>query len=539
MSYLAASGLAASGLAASGLAASGLAASGLAASGLAASGLAASYALAQQPEPGAVFQTTTKLVEVSVIAEENPRFDKPSKPVTDLRREDFQILDNGVRQEIRLFITPAETTAEPEARPANGFTNHIARSKGAHSGYSAIVFDNLFTDFGAPFEDDGTGFGVSKVLQALAAIPPGERIAIYALGRKLHVIGEFTADREMLERRLRAWKPSPDDAKAGTEFCIPATDRAGVATSGQKESVASCMRNDSLQRQAPFDEEMKSIADHMAGIPGRKNLIWMANTFPISGGVLRGFIDAGVAMYTVDEAGVWSKSGGSGAPGFIAQLTGGVNYLKRNDLDVVVREAVEDGRAGYVLGFYQPTNDTNPFGADLPAGLHQITVRVNRPGIHLRYRASYRTETDSAHPAASAHDLIEALNRPVDATAIGITASATRTQDRLHLAETFDVSGLDLQLDKGLWSGRAEVVARFLTADGTWAGDVVAETLTLSLKAATYESALQNGLPYGKELTIPPKAVELKLLIGNAASGKIGTLTIPLSEVRAVATDTK
>jgi hypothetical protein len=32
------------------------------------------------------------------------------------------------------------------------------------------------------------------VLQALKGIPPGERIAIYALGRKLQVIGEFTTD---------------------------------------------------------------------------------------------------------------------------------------------------------------------------------------------------------------------------------------------------------------------------------------------------------------------------------------------------------
>ena len=67
----------------------------------------------------------------------------------------------------------------------------------------------------------------------------------------------------------------------------------------------------------------------------------------------------------------------------------------------------------------------------------------------------------------------------------------------------------------------------------------MAETLTLNLKASTYESAIENGLRYGKDLTIPPKAVELKLLIGNVTSGKIGTLTIPLSEVRAAGTDAK
>jgi hypothetical protein len=42
---------------------------------------------------------------------------------------------------------------------------------------------------------------------------------------------------------------------------------------------------------------------------------------------------------------------------------------------------------------------------------------------------------------------------------------------------------------------------------------------------------LNGGDPYRShsELPIPPKAVELKVLVGNPASGKIGTLTIPLS----------
>jgi len=42
---------------------------------------------------------------------------------------------------------------------------------------------------------------------------------------------------------------------------------------------------------------------------------------------------------------------------------------------------------------------------------------------------------------------------------------------------------------------------------------------------------LQSGVPYHKELKIPAKAVELKVLAGNLSSGRIGILTIPLSEV--------
>ena len=42
---------------------------------------------------------------------------------------------------------------------------------------------------------------------------------------------------------------------------------------------------------------------------------------------------------------------------------------------------------------------------------------------------------------------------------------------------------------------------------------------------------MRFGLAYHKELKIPARAVELKLLFANPASGKIGTLTIPLSKV--------
>jgi hypothetical protein len=105
-----------------------------------------------------------------------------------------------------------------------------------------------------------------------------------------------------------------------------------------------------------------------------------------------------------------------------------------------------------------------------PARLHQIAVRVSRPGVRLRYRHSYQAETTAPPRTPSTRDLIGALNRPVDATAIAITASATRTPDRVQVTESFDLSSLDLQLEGGLWKGRAEVVARFLAADGAGPG---------------------------------------------------------------------
>jgi hypothetical protein len=76
------------------------------------------------------------------------------------------------------------------------------------------------------------------------------------------------------------------------------------------------------------------------------------------------------------------------------------------------------------------------------------------------------------------------------------------------------------------------VVERFTTAEGVIAADPVAQTLILTLPQADWDAALRDGLPWRSELTIPAHAVELKLLFANRASGRIGTLAIPLVRIK-------
>ncbi len=114
--------------------------------------------------------------------------------------------------------------------------------------------------------------------------------------------------------------------------------------------------------------------------------------------------------------------------------------------------------------------------------------------------------------------LIQALNRPVDATAIAITAQASRGKDRLDLSVAIDAASLDLEFHDGLWKGEAEVVGRFIAADATQVGHVVSRTAIFNLRPATYAEALERGIPY------------LRLLVGNLATGRIGTLTVPLAQ---------
>ena len=74
--------------------------------------LTAQAATAAQNPPDAppptIFRTGVQLVRVRVVAE-----DKDGKPVTDLHQEEFQLLDNGLSQDIRLFLNESERASSP------------------------------------------------------------------------------------------------------------------------------------------------------------------------------------------------------------------------------------------------------------------------------------------------------------------------------------------------------------------------------------------------------------------------------------------
>src|SRR5580704_16020268 len=165
--------------------------------------LLAGAAFAAQNPPAPTFSTGTKLVQVSVVAQ-----DKQGKPVADLRREEFQVFDNGLAQEIRLFVAERSLLSQPEPKAPNTFTNRIAAPAGLHSGYSVILIDDLFSG-SDPTNEEGSSLSRVQALKMLRSIPVGEKIAIYALRGKLQVICEFSSDRDLLVRELRKWEPTP------------------------------------------------------------------------------------------------------------------------------------------------------------------------------------------------------------------------------------------------------------------------------------------------------------------------------------------
>ena len=129
-----------------------------------------------QAAPDAVFRATTKLVQVSVIAR-----GQSGKPIPDLRREEFQIFDNGSPQEIRMFVVEKNTPRPaPAAPPKATFTNQLTGLTAMQSGYSVILIDNLLASFGdlagrgVRYSEEGTGRARLLTLKVLRSLPAGE-----------------------------------------------------------------------------------------------------------------------------------------------------------------------------------------------------------------------------------------------------------------------------------------------------------------------------------------------------------------------------
>ena len=481
------------------------------------------------PDPQTVFRTETNLRQVSVVAQ-----DAKGKAVTDLRRDEFRLLDDGVPREIRFFL---ETQQSPPAAAVptapNTFTNQIAARRG---GYSVILLDTLDTSFGDPLKhESGSGYAIQKVREMLHVIPAGYQIAIYTLERaRVRVIQEFTTDRDLLEKCAATIRPPADtpDTFNSTFEGYPPVVMAVEGAPPEEAAAGERMKTDfayidRMQRSSAIDGEFTQLADHLAGIPGRKNLVWLAQRFPISRTALQKLIQADVAIYPVDVYGLCNCTP---APReqliAIAAATGGVAYYGRNDLDVAVREALDDGSTSYTLGFYQQADDRT-------AGRHLVAVNVSRTGVALRYRDAYTTEGRQAAPANPKANLAQALRRPIDATQIPIRATVTRAHNRIDLLAILLPETLALTLNKDRWTGKLQFVARFAAVDEALFMEPFYQTVTLNLSQATYEKAVSGeGIVYHNRLAVPPKAVELKPLVSHLDAGKIGTLTIPLSKVQ-------
>lgn len=307
--------------------------------------------------PAAIMHSTTHLVQVQVAVRDH------NGPVSGLTQNDFELFDNGKEQEIGVFTA----VASKDAAPAQ----------------TMIFLDR----FGADTADEISAR--QSIADILRNLPPGEPVSVCVLDNDFRTISE------------------PTDS--------PATRTKALTDLWPVQS------NSTIDHPMTQLKVLDVIAAQLGSLPGRKNLVWIAQDFIRTGNTqdtefnadvlhtLHSLNAANVAIFPVVMKHVVSPLNESLSiapkpaiptgtdwqfgPDFEewAQQTAG-DPGSNMDLRTALARIFENSRATYTLSF-------NPTALD--GTYHDLKVKVTRRGVDVLSRQGYLAgmEAQTGNPA--------------------------------------------------------------------------------------------------------------------------------------------
>jgi VWFA-related protein len=535
-------------------------------------GIAAAIALvplvvAGQQENPPVLRTSTHLVQVNVIVQ-----DKNGQAVTDLTKDDFVVKDRGQAQEIGLFSVDATNQAvqSREVLPRNIFSDEPKYNGGAPNGVTIVLLDNLNTLTGStPLPYENTPYWLEDLalsnaklhlMTFLKQLDPNDRIAVYGLTDSVHVLCDFTCNRDQLLKVVGKYDTAShtqrDAVEPGRFHTAP--DQAPEDFNRPLDTSVQMLA--SLNNQARAQATMAAltaIADHVVGIPGRKNLLWLTANLPVSGeAVARVLSRADIAAYPVDARGLLPRApegniegvmdgdayakGELGAPPAqspqpigieamekMADDTGGRAFVNSNDLTGAIRKVIEESAVTYTLGFY-----VDP--SSLDGKFHELRIQVKRPGLALRYPRGYFALKDSSATADERHNnFLVAIRSPIDSAAIPLLVRATLADQPAHslqIAGSIGLGSLYVTQKDGTRFGTVDL---YLVEQDA-AGNVLHQDSThlrLKLTEQQYENYLKSGIVFRQQIQPKHDTSVLRIIVQDPATSKIGSVVVPLARL--------
>ena len=314
--------------------------------------------------------------------------DANGNAVRGLKQSDFSIEENGKPQPIRSFgeFGSEIPVAEPAAPklPPGVYTN--SQSTPVSGPVNILLIDALHSN------PVNIVRGLQGAAGYLTTMPQGTKVAIFLLSQSgTHMMQGFTSDRDSLLRAVN-------------------NNRANV------ELTLSVQPMDRHTRNWVTVDAFNQIAAYVAGIKGRKNLLWFVPGMPVplmrDGGYGWGNGDMGlvhrlmdvyerftaeqIAVSPVDPRGVAETPLGLRALAgqsmahlraeAVAEQSGGEAFYNTNDLKSAIAKAIDHGSQFYTLSYIPPKQKDD-------GHYHHIKVAIpDQPKLHLVYRQGYNAE---------------------------------------------------------------------------------------------------------------------------------------------------
>jgi len=507
------------------------------------------------PQKPAIFKTQATLVQVPAVIT-----DKNGKHIHGLTKGDFQILEDGTEQKITVFEEIHTSDAPPKAfvNQPNAFTNLIF-SGDPQCVLSLVVFDAINTAF---MDQQAGRLALIKYLNDHPNSKPSMGLMLMT-DNGIKKLSGMTDDTAALIKTLENLK---GETPATEAFAVSPQRFSSSPERLRLEKEAEITEATNRQEQA-IDRTMRSflaIALSLSGVPGRKSLIWATGSFPfyldsmksepenprlaqLYERTMEALNDAQISVYPVDVRGLASNatvdSKSNAAKDILektmaqtrlldstlhnlqsfADLTGGRAFYNRNDLDSGFRDAVEDSSSYYLLGYYRNTQNMKP-------GWRKLQVKLQREDAEIRAREGFYVGHATLDPASTQQaDETFALMSPFDSTGIplmvrwngealtsGKTPEFAMLVPASNVIETTDAHRVNLDF---IWEASRNGAS--VLKDGH------------SLKGNVNEPALEklkrDGVYYKNSLKLPRGDYQVKFVVRDNLSGRIGSVTTPLT----------
>jgi VWFA-related protein len=520
----------------------------------------------QQPQQP-TFRVRVDYVEVDVVVT-----DRQGNLVRDLKKEDFQVLEDGKAQTINTFIQvdiPVERGDRPLFAESPIEPDVQTNEKPFDGRVYVMVIDDLHTRFGR-----------SPRVKVAAKQFIERRLGANDLMAVVHTFGpsdanqEFTSNKRLLLAAV--------DRTSGRKLDSATANKTREYNQTQGLRQPGEPLNDPEDHERGFNarntlDTLRNVAEWFGSVHGRRKTIlfvsegidydiydMIANTgsnhqsasmvMDATRDAIAAATRSNVAIYGIDPRGLTDlgdesieigsfpddTSLGIGTASLQNELrlsqdslrvlsdeTGGFAVVNRNDYATAYQRIVEDNSTYYVLAYYPP--DARP------GRLHKIDVRVTRPGLTVRARKGYVTPkkveevktTNSKNP--STPELREALDSPLPVSGLTMHVFAAPFKGAAPNASVLfgvEMRGRDLQL-----SQNAKFLLSYIAIDqnGKVRGGNTDSLAMPNLKPETKARIEQTGLRVLNRLDLPPGKYQLRVAAHDTNGGNVGSVQYDLA----------
>jgi VWFA-related protein len=529
-----------------------------------------------------VVKISTTLIQVDVTVT-----DKNGKVVNDLKAEDFEIFENGEKQNISNFSfinTVPETKPAATPKPNKDEVTAPIPPVQIRPEQVRRTIALLVDDLGISFESMNF---VRRALKKFVdeQMLPNDLVAIIRTGGGIGALQQFTSDKRQLYAAIEKirWNPM-GRAGVGAFATIEPTPLEEAQSAGADVSDEDVQADkDRTTAFNEFREDLFSVGTlgainfvvkGMDELPGRKAIMLFSDGFSICTETdvkndpgrctrmqdsMKQLTDmcnrAAVNIYSIDSRGLqtlgitaadrvsanpqaiqqalssrsaenYDKQEGLA---FLANETGGRAFFNNNDFNQSLEKALEEQK-GYYLLAYAPDADT--FDAKTRR-FNKLTVKLNRPGLNVRYRSGffgveYKKE-EKATQKTPAQQIQAALTSPFAANGINLklnTIFGFNPDTGAFTNSLLHVNAADLQFSdtpEGKKKASFDVLAVSFGENGVPI-DTINKNYVLTVNPEIYQKVIRDGFVYHFLFPVKkPGAFQMRVAIRDVTSSKVGS----------------